>query len=305
MYDDKSLVVNPNIFDGKSEEEIIEICKKYLGECDVEHRFFPNALSHGSAIFNYGDRLWSISHGIGQNHTPLDAEERRDLGVTGSPGFETGILAARALNEEALEIANTGIRGKNRSDNISKEEVERRTGLISTFASKEAIEKFADNSLYRWYYIQPLEEIESSFKESGSSIVNSLKKDLPQFFQMVESLLANNIEIDQIEMAPGYTVLDVYNIIKNKFSKYISNGKIIDPKKDKKVEEEKTIEQEKKSSNQEIDNMVEKSDNNLSIEEIQKRIEENNRKITELMNQNNELLQELSTKMNKSTTQTR
>ena len=283
MNNENTIIVNPEIFKGKSEEEIIEICKKYLGECDVEHRFFPSALSRGPALFNYGDRLWSISRNIKNEYSPLDSATKRDLGVTGSPGLDIGYLAAKAINEEAIEISNRGIRGESRKDIIGKDEIERRTSLISTFASKEGIERFAGNSLYLWYYTTPLDEIESDFKENNASLVDSLKKDLPPFLQMVELLLAHNVEIDQIEMHPGYTILDVYNNVMQKFSKYFHEGKIIDQEDN-------------------ISNMLEKqSEDRLSIEEIQKQIEENSKEIEKLTAKNEKLQKALENLTNSRT----
>ncbi len=297
MYDKEEVIVSPRIFEGKTDQEIIEWCKKYLGDRHPDYLHFPKALAQGMREQDYADRLRDIDRGIDyKNPQILDLATRRELGVNGGPGESISTLARAAMNEEALAVRDRGLRGETFRETVDEEELIRRVGLIHDFCP-EQLGAFAHNALFQWIYVQPLEEIEAAYKGNTKSLVEDLNVYIPPFFKMVEIFIERGIDIDKVQMAPGKTVKDVYNIVKEKFSKYIKDGRIVDPNENK----EELDHQQTQETNQEISQMIEEDVSpTLSQEEIQRQIDENNRQIMELMERNNKLVAQLAQKAKKS-----
>ncbi len=294
--------VYPQIFENKSDDEILRICKKYLGECDVDHKYFPSALVNGDAQFALGDRLWTLSHPTNGMSPPLDAAERRDLGVTGSEGAPLKTLACAALEEEAEKIIEMGIRADSNWEVVDPDEIVRRVVIVHDLCPPEFLNEFVQNSLSWWIYVQPLTEIEESFKNDKSKLANYLSYQLPPFFKMVEIFLEQNIDLEKVRMKNNLSVLDVYNILREKYDKYIKDGEIIEPQEEEKEEE---IQEEIQPDEQkdDISQMMEDiTDKDLSLEEIQRMYEENNKAIAELMAKNNELMKQIMKGMEKENT---
>lgn len=297
--------VYPQIFENKSDDEILRICKKYLGECDVDHKVFSSALANGPAQFSLGDRLWTLSHPANGMAPLLDPMERRDLGVIGGEGAPLKTLALAALEEEAQKVIETGIRANSNWEVVDPDEIVRRVVIVNDLCPPEYLDEFVQNSLYWWIYAQPITEIEDTFKKDNSSLANYLSYQLPPFFKMVEIFLEQNIDLEKVKMKDNLSVLDVYNIVKEKYDKYIRDGEIIEPEVEELQEENIQIEEiQQEEQKDDMSQMMEEATNkDLSIEEIQRMYEENNRAIADLMAKNNELMQQLMRSMNKENNQ--
>ena len=229
MYNQNEQIVFLKLFEGKSDEEIIRICEKYLGPWSNGH--FQMSLSNSLDIDNLGRVIKEIREGSFYKAVDLSDEDKRRVqrehGIVGGQRDNLGTLALIALNTEANEIIKTGLVFGFNDAIPSYEEIKRRVILLNECCPKNILQGYVKASLSKIWYVDSMEKIENKF--AGRDIISYLGIDLPPFLNLVEALKQIGVNLNELEMENGYTVVEVYDLVQERFGKYLHNGQVINP----------------------------------------------------------------------------
>ena len=312
--DNEEITVNFQLLQGKTDEELEKICVELLGEIkqgrenDFSSSFFSNALSKEVIIDDLASRIAEDRNHreTGWKEPDIDDSTKHALenefgyGAVNRGPTPLVNLVYSALNSEARKITSTSLI---RNNDVSREEIDRRIKLLTNFCDEKALQSFLNNCLAHPFYTMSEDKLEESFVRNGVNYkVSDLQSNLPVFLNVIDSLLDAGVDLDRIELRNGYSALQVYNTIKERFGDYIQGNEIIEPQKESLTPEvndnidivDSVVQDEIKNSNDIREMFNDVSAQSLSVEEIQRQMEENNKTILELMAKNQELLSQLS-----------
>ncbi len=262
-----------DIFDGKTDEEIVSLCEEFLGE--FNGNYFNNKLIEERGRYSRSlalDNLRDAINEMREEKMEISAEDResvlKDFGMTGAK-TPLSALANRVIQEEATEIVRQGFSRTYVDEPMDKDELERRINLVFKCCGKDTFSYLIQTTIPQFYYGEGRIDIDD---------IDRINKDLPQFFQTVDYLVSNGIDISKIEMAKGMNLQEVYMEVSQNYAKFF--GK--ENKEEKTFDEPKIVEEKEPidKSNDEINRMVNDSNHDETLQyyllqemqEIQKEI---------------------------------
>ena len=278
--------------DGKTDEEIVEICEAYLG--DFDGRKFDNNLVNRDnfarlvALDNLRDAINEMREDK-VRYTPEDRESvLKDFGMTGEK-TPISAIANRVLQEEATEIVKQGfIRGFGDKP-MDKEELERRIKVVKDFCAGQTLDILMQKTVPRFYY---------GYDAKDTDDIDRINKDLPQFFQAVDYLVSNGVDISKIQMEKDMNLQEVYMEVSQKYAKFFSkdNKEALEVAQIEEQEKPKTVSdifpEEDKSS--EMAAMVnDTQDTNSNMEDLMRQIQRNQAEMQRIMEENAKLIAKL------------
>ena len=245
-----------DIFEGKTDEEIVELCEEFLGE--FKDRYFDNELIETRGHYNRALAIDNLCEGIRDSREKsmeVSADERlsvlKDFGMTGEV-TPLSALATKAIREEATEIIKQGfMRGYN-EEPINKKELERRINLVMKCCGPTTFNLLMQKTIPAFYYGKDSKDTDD---------INRLNKDLPQFFQAVDFLVSNGVDLSQIQMGKNMNLQEVYTEVSQKYAKFFAK----EEQKEKTPDEPKVFEESEpaiEKPNDEINRMVNDSNYN-------------------------------------------
>ncbi len=309
------------ILDGRSNEELEQICIDLLGDIkenypnDIFSSYFPGALSKDSDVFELARRIGEERYRRSSEWSPPSSKDRdlvaRDFGFAAAYSEPSPFISVvkRGLLKEVRSITSTLLM----REEVDPEEIKRRVKVLHMLADNDALSIFARKSIPSDFYGDSIDDFEKDCLEydqrrgyePGYTKLSTLQSTLPNFLQVVSSFLEQGIDLEEIKMEHGISLMEAYQRIKNRFGEYIRGNEIVDPSMEKGVDiqdspeqDDVSISEEVEEENNEIREMVNRPDDE-NAEDIQSRIEENNQQILELMAENAKLtatLVELSQK---------
>ena len=249
-----------DIFEGKTDEEIIELCEEFLGEC--KGRYFDNKLIEERGKYERALAIDNLCQAIRESReknmdfTPSEKESvLKEFGMSGEI-TPLSALASRTIREEATEIVRQGfIRGFS-DEPMDKEELERRINLVLKCCSADTFNTLMQKTIPQFYYGDNSKDVED---------IERLQKDLPQFFQAVDFLLSSGVDLNKIQMAKNMTLQDVYMEVSQKYAKFFNK----ENKQEEKASDEAIIVEDSTNindENNEISRMVDDSNNNDNLQ---------------------------------------
>lgn len=251
MREEKEIRVNTKLIDGKTDAELIEICKRYLGEVisGIKTGYashFDSATYNTMPKNNLAERIAQLED---KDYPMMYLDENGMEQIVRDPKFDGRYgdgnhlqeLVIRAIRSELYEVSSKSLIRNFNEKELPKEEIERRISLMADFDSKEAFRRYVTNSIPKWYYEDSLETLKKNF--SGNELYNRIQKDLPTFFTVVDILRNKGMDLSTIKFSYELSLEDVYQIVNEKFSDYIRDGKVVNPE-EMVQEEQKSIPQE-------------------------------------------------------------
>ena len=275
---DGKVEIYRDIFEGKTDEEIIELCEEFLGE--FKGRYFDNKLIEERGRYDRAVAIDNLCQAIRESReknmdfTPSERESvLKEFGMSGEI-TPLSALASRTIREEATEIVRQGfIRGFS-DEPMDKEELERRINLVLKCCSADTFNTLMQKTIPQFYYGDNSKDVED---------IERLQKDLPQFFQAVDFLLSSGVDLNKIQMAKNMTLQDVYMEVSQKYAKFFNK----ENKQEEKASEEAIIVEDSNDisdENSEISRMVNDSNNSeLSQQDLFQQIQDIQAEINKLV----------------------
>ena len=249
-----------DIFEGKTDEEIIELCEEFLGE--FKGRYFDNKLIEERGRYDRAVAIDNLCQAIRESReknmdfTPSERESvLKEFGMSGEI-TPLSALASRTIREEATEIIRQGFLRGFSDEPMNKEELERRINLVLKCCSADTFNTLMQKTIPQFYYGDNSKDIED---------IERLQKDLPQFFQAVDFLLSSGVDLNKIQMAKNMTLQDVYMEVSQKYAKFFNKNN----KQEEKASDEAIIVEDSTNindENNEISRMVDDSNNNDNLQ---------------------------------------
>ena len=263
-----------DIFDGKTDEEIVAMCEEFFGE--FKGNYFDSKLvarenySRGVAM----DNLCYAIRNLREKQMEVSSVDRlsvlKEFGLSGSVADSLSTSANRFLREEATEIVKQGFTRSFNDEPMDKEELERRINLVMKCCGPDTFNVLMQKTIPQFYYGE-----DSKYEDD----IERLQKDLPQFFQAVDFLVSNGVDLSKIQMQKEMNLQDVYMEVSQKYAKFFSKNNKQEVEKNE-VEEIATISDEE----QEISRMVDDSaSSQLSQQELLQQIQEMQAEINRLV----------------------
>lgn len=259
---DGKVEIYRDMFEDKTDEEIIELCEEFLGE--FKGRYFDNKLIEERGRYDRAVAIDNLCQAIRESReknmdfTPSERESvLKEFGMSGEI-TPLSALASRTIREEATEIVRQGfIRGFS-DEPMDKEELERRINLVMKCCSADTFNTLMQKTIPQFYYGDNSKDVED---------IERLQKDLPQFFQAVDFLVSNGVDLSKIQMGKDMNLQDVYMEVSQKYAKFFAK----DNKEEKEIEEPAVIEEkesivENNNDDNEISRMVDDSNNNDNLQ---------------------------------------
>ncbi len=249
-----------DIFEGKTDEEIVELCEEFLGE--FKGRYFDNKLIEERGRYDRAVAIDNLCQAIRESReknmdfTPSERESvLKEFGMSGEI-TPLSALASRTIREEATEIIRQGFLRGFSDEPMNKEELERRINLVLKCCSADTFNTLMQKTIPQFYYGDNSKDVED---------IERLQKDLPQFFQAVDFLLSSGVDLNKIQMAKNMTLQDVYMEVSQKYAKFFNKNN----KQEEKASDEAIIVEDSNNisdENNEISRMVDDSNNNDSLQ---------------------------------------
>ena len=263
-----------DIFDGKTDEEIVAMCEEFFGE--FKGNYFDSKLvarenySRGVAM----DNLCYAIRNLREKQMEVSSVDRlsvlKEFGLSGSVADSLSTSANRFLREEATEIVKQGFTRSFNDEPMDKEELERRINLVMKCCGPDTFNVLMQKTIPQFYYGE-----DSKYEDD----IERLQKDLPQFFQAVDFLVSNGVDLSKIQMQKEMNLQEVYMEVSQKYAKFFSKNNKQEVEKNE-VEEIATISDEE----QEISRMVDDSaSSQLSQQELLQQIQEMQAEINRLV----------------------
>ncbi|MBQ3298537.1 MAG: hypothetical protein IJG97_07080 [Bacilli bacterium] len=257
---DGKVEIYRDIFEGKTDEEIIELCEEFLGE--FKGRYFDNKLIEERGRYDRAVAIDNLCQAIRESReknmdfTPSERESvLKEFGMSGEI-TPLSALASRTIREEATEIIRQGFLRGFSDEPMNKEELERRINLVLKCCSADTFNTLMQKTIPQFYYGDNSKDVED---------IERLQKDLPQFFQAVDFLLNSGVDLNKIQMAKNMTLQDVYMEVSQKYAKFFNK----ENKQEEKASEEAIIVEDSTNindENNEISRMVDDSNNNDNLQ---------------------------------------
>ena len=257
---DGKVEIYHDIFEGKTDEEIIELCEEFLGE--FKGRYFDNKLIEERGRYDRAVAIDNLCQAIRESReknmdfTPSERESvLKEFGMSGEI-TPLSALASRTIREEATEIIRQGFLRGFSDEPMNKEELERRINLVLKCCSADTFNTLMQKTIPQFYYGDNSKDIED---------IERLQKDLPQFFQAVDFLLSSGVDLNKIQMAKNMTLQDVYMEVSQKYAKFFNKNN----KQEEKASDEAIIVEDSTNindENNEISRMVDDSNNNDNLQ---------------------------------------
>ena len=257
---DGKVEIYRDIFEGKTDEEIIELCEEFLGE--FKGRYFDNKLIEERGRYDRAVAIDNLCQAIRESReknmdfTPSERESvLKEFGMSGEI-TPLSALASRTIREEATEIVRQGFLRGFSDEPMDKEELERRINLVLKCCSADTFNTLMQKTIPQFYYGDNSKDVED---------IEHLQKDLPQFFQAVDFLLSSGVDLNKIQMAKNMTLQDVYMEISQKYAKFFNKNN----KQEEKASDEAIIVEDSTNindENNEISRMVDDSNNNDNLQ---------------------------------------
>ena len=257
---DGKVEIYRDIFEGKTDEEIIELCEEFLGE--FKGRYFDNKLIEERGRYDRAVAIDNLCQAIRESReknmdfTPSERESvLKEFGMSGEI-TPLSALASRTNREEATEIIRQGFLRGFSDEPMNKEELERRINLVLKCCSADTFNTLMQKTIPQFYYGDNSKDVED---------IERLQKDLPQFFQAVDFLLNSGVDLNKIQMAKNMTLQDVYMEVSQKYAKFFNK----ENKQEEKASEEAIIVEDSTNindENNEISRMVDDSNNNDNLQ---------------------------------------
>ena len=249
-----------DIFEGKTDEEIVELCEEFLGE--FKGRYFDNKLIEERGRYDRAVAIDNLCQAIRESReknmdfTPSERESvLKEFGMSGEI-TPLSALASRTIREEATEIIRQGFLRGFSDEPMNKEELERRINLVLKCCSADTFNTLMQKTIPQFYYGDNSKDVED---------IERLQKDLPQFFQAVDFLLSSGVDLNKIQMAKNMTLQDVYMEVSQKYAKFFNKNN----KQEEKASDEAIIVEDSTNindENNEISRMVDDSNNNDNLQ---------------------------------------
>lgn len=263
-----------DIFDGKTDDEIVAMCEEFFGE--FKGNYFDSKLvarenySRGVAM----DNLCYAIRNLREKQMEVSSVDRlsvlKEFGLSGSVADSLSTSANRFLREEATEIVKQGFTRSFNDEPMDKEELERRINLVMKCCGPDTFNVLMQKTIPQFYYGE-----DSKYEDD----IERLQKDLPQFFQAVDFLVSNGVDLSKIQMQKEMNLQEVYMEVSQKYAKFFSKNNKQEVEKNE-VEEIATISDEE----QEISRMVDDSaSSQLSQQELLQQIQEMQAEINRLV----------------------
>ena len=263
-----------DIFDGKTDEEIVAMCEEFFGE--FKGNYFDSKLvarenySRGVAM----DNLCYAIRNLREKQMEVSSVDRlsvlKEFGLSGSVADSLSTSANRFLREEATEIVKQGFTRSFNDEPMDKEELERRINLVMKCCGPDTFNVLMQKTIPQFYYGE-----DSKYEDD----IERLQKDLPQFFQAVDFLVSNGVDLSKIQMQKEMNLQEVYMEVSQKYAKFFSKNNKQEVEKNE-VEEIAAINDEE----QEISRMVDDSaSSQLSQQELLQQIQEMQAEINRLV----------------------
>ena len=263
-----------DIFDGKTDDEIVAMCEEFFGE--FKGNYFDSKLvarenySRGVAM----DNLCYTIRNLREKQMEVSSVDRlsvlKEFGLSGSVADSLSTSANRFLREEATEIVKQGFTRSFNDEPMDKEELERRINLVMKCCGPDTFNVLMQKTIPQFYYGE-----DSKYEDD----IERLQKDLPQFFQAVDFLVSNGVDLSKIQMQKEMNLQEVYMEVSQKYAKFFSKNNKQEVEKNE-VEEIATISDEE----QEISRMVDDSaSSQLSQQELLQQIQEMQAEINRLV----------------------
>lgn len=265
-----------NIFEGKSDQEIINMCEKLFGVPEKgEYGYrFPNTLLYDINFISLASRIFDIKEGV--KYSVPDEKTIREFGLDLNAPDTLSSLAYKALKSEAETILNYPLTRSYVDPIIPVEEIARRLEILKMFYGMEKVNSYANTALPIFYFINSAEDID---KLDPDKISSGLEKDLPQFINFVNALEIVGIDKEKIRVN-GKTIQEVLDMLAQKVGKYIkpTNGQVYETSSDNNIVGIEKLEV----------TTEEKTEEDLIAEMIN-----NQQKISELVSKNETLMKQL------------
>ena len=263
-----------DIIDGKTDDEIVAMCEEFFGE--FKGNYFDSKLvarenySRGVAM----DNLCYAIRNLREKQMEVSSVDRlsvlKEFGLSGSVADSLSTSANRFLREEATEIVKQGFTRSFNDEPMDKEELERRINLVMKCCGPDTFNVLMQKTIPQFYYGE-----DSKYEDD----IERLQKDLPQFFQAVDFLVSNGVDLSKIQMQKEMNLQEVYMEVSQKYAKFFSKNNKQEVEKNE-VEEIATISDEE----QEISRMVDDSaSSQLSQQELLQQIQEMQAEINRLV----------------------
>ena len=263
-----------DIFDGKTDDEIVAMCEEFFGE--FKGNYFDSKLvarenySRGVAM----DNLCYAIRNLREKQMEVSSVDRlsvlKEFGLSGSVADSLSTSANRFLREEATEIVKQGFTRSFNDEPMDKEELERRINLVMKCCGPDTFNVLMQKTIPQFYYGE-----DSKYEDD----IERLQKDLPQFFQAVDFLVSNGVDLSKIQMQKEMNLQEVYMEVSQKYAKFFSKNNKQEVEKNE-VEEIATTSDEE----QEISRMVDDSaSSQLSQQELLQQIQEMQAEINRLV----------------------
>ena len=276
-----------DIFDGKTDDEIVAMCEEFFGE--FKGNYFDSKLvarenySRGVAM----DNLCYAIRNLREKQMEVSSVDRlsvlKEFGLSGSVADSLSTSANRFLREEATEIVKQGFTRSFNDEPMDKEELERRINLVMKCCGPDTFNVLMQKTIPQFYYGE-----DSKYEDD----IERLQKDLPQFFQAVDFLVSNGVDLSKIQMQKEMNLQEVYMEVSQKYAKFFSKNNKQEVEKNE-VEEIATISDEE----QEISRMVDDSaSSQLSQQELLQQIQEMQAEINRLVDKQADAIAKLKKK---------
>lgn len=249
-----------DIFEGKTDEEIVKLCEEFLGE--FKERYFDNKLIETRGQYSRALAIDNLCQAIRESReknmdfTPSERESvLKEFGMSGEI-TPLSSLATRTIKEEATEIVKQGFSRGFSDEPMDKKELERRINLVLKCCGADTFNVLMQKTIPQFYYGEGSKDVED---------IERLQKDLPQFFQAVDFLLSSGVDLNKIQMAKNMTLQDVYMEVSQKYAKFFNKDNTVE----KSSEEPKIVEEREpviEESNEEINRMVNDSNHDEALQ---------------------------------------
>lgn len=249
-----------DMFEDKTDEEIIELCEEFLGE--FKGRYFDNKLIEERGRYDRAVAIDNLCQAIRESReknmdfTPSERESvLKEFGMSGEI-TPLSALASRTIREEATEIVRQGFLRGFSDEPMDKEELERRINLVLKCCSADTFNTLMQKTIPQFYYGDNSKDVED---------IERLQKDLPQFFQAVDFLVSNGVDLSKIQMGKDMNLQDVYMEVSQKYAKFFNKNN----KQEEKASDEAIIVEDSTNindENNEISRMVDDSNNNDNLQ---------------------------------------
>ena len=208
-----------DIFDGKTDDEIVAMCEEFFGE--FKGNYFDSKLvarenySRGVAM----DNLCYAIRNLKEKQMEVSSVDRlsvlKEFGLSGSVADSLSTSANRFLREEATEIVKQGFTRSFNDEPMDKEELERRINLVMKCCGPDTFNVLMQKTIPQFYYGE-----DSKYEDD----IERLQKDLPQFFQAVDFLVSNGVDLSKIQMQKEMNLQEVYMEVSQKYAKFFSKN---------------------------------------------------------------------------------